>query len=397
MKHKTGNSDLIKRINISNIIDILKTQGMKSRAELAILTGLTPASITKSTKKLIDLDILLESGTGKISGGRPPILLDINKNAGYILGIYLAPTKIKGILTSIKGEIISEETYILEKKDKSYILNLLFTLIKILIKTSKNKRILGIGIALNGMVDYDRGISIFSPHYHWKDFNLKKVIEEEFDIPTIIDNDVRAMALGTHHQGVGINESNFIIINIGEGIGAGIILNNKLYRGENYSAGEIGHVIVEKNSSHLCSCGNHGCLEALIGSKRVIEEIKIKIKTPNFYNEYFSLQKFYKSVNLKEPKSLKILEDISENLGYTLSFLVNLFNPKVIIIVGEINNSKNIFYDLLEAKVKKYALNSSTRNLNIIPSQLKGVDAATIGATILVYQNLFNGRKILEV
>lgn len=394
IKRKMGNSDLIKRINISNIIEILKTQGLKSRADLAVLTGLTPASITKLTKKLIDLDILIESGIGVISGGRPPILLDINPDAGYILGVTLSPNKIKGILTDINGTILFKEIIPLENRDKEHILNNLFTLISNLVDRVNKEKILGIGIALNGMVDYVNGISIFSPHYKWRNFDLREIVEKKFSLPTIIDNDVRAMALGEHKSGVGIDEHNFIVINIGEGIGAGIILNNKLYRGEGYSAGEIGHITIEKNSIHPCSCGKFGCLEAIIGSKKILSYVNSEKGKP--YINDPSIEKICALALTGDIFSINILEEIAENLGYALSFLVNLLNPKVIIIVGEINNGGELFYKKLMSKVKKYSLKTSTSDLKIIPSKL-GDNASTVGATILVYENLFKGRKILKV
>lgn len=394
IKRRMGNSDLIKRINISNIIEILKTQGLKSRADLAVLTGLTPASITKLTKKLIDLDLLIESGVGVISGGRPPILLDINPHAGYILGINLSPNEIKGVLTDVNGTILFRDNFILENKGKKYILNNLFTLISSLMDNVSREKILGIGIALNGMVDYENGVSIFSPHYKWKNFNLRAVVEEEFSLPVIIDNDVRAMALGEHKNGIGIDEDNFVVLNIGEGIGAGIILNNKLYRGEGYSAGEIGHITIEKNSPHLCSCGKYGCLEAIVGSKRILNHVenekeKIYMKVP-------TIEKICELALDGDKFSINILEEIAENLGYALSFLVNLLNPKVIIIVGEVNSGGKLFYKKLMNRVKNYSLKTSTSSLKIIPSKLDS-DAAVIGATTLVYENLFKGRKILKV
>jgi len=394
IKRKMGNSDLIKRINISNIIEILKTQGLKSRADLAILTGLTPASITKLTKKLIDLDILIESGIGVISGGRPPILLDINPGAGYILGVTLSPNKIKGILTDVNGTILFKENFLLENREKKYILNNLFILISSLIDNVNKEKILGIGIALNGMVDYVNGVSIFSPHYKWKNFDLRETVEKKFSLPVIIDNDVRAMALGEHKSGIGIDEHNFVVINIGEGIGAGIILNNKLYRGEGYSAGEIGHITIEKNSIHPCSCGKYGCLEAIIGSKRILNHVSTE-KGKSYLNDP-SIKKICDLALSGDNFSINILEEIAENLGYALSFLVNLLNPKVIIIVGEINSGGEFFYKKLMNRVKKYSLKTSTSDLKIIPSKL-GNNASTIGATILVYENLFKGRKILKV
>ncbi len=393
MRVKMGNSDLIKRINITNIIEILKLQGVKSRAELANLTGLTPASITKLTKKLIDLNLLKESGIGNISGGRPPILLEINPDYGYIMGINLAPTKIRGILTDINGTILSKKTFDLEDKTKEGILELLFSLIENLKGVIDNKKILGIGIAMNGMVDYEKGISIFSPHYKWRNFDLQGVVEEKFDIPTIIENDVKAMALGEHKAGMAIHKDNFVIINIGEGIGAGIILNNKLYRGDSYSAGEIGHITVEKKSGHPCSCGNYGCLEALIGNKNILKRAKSEIEGTD---DKLTIKDICRLALNGNPKALEIIDDIAENLGYSLSFLINLLNPKLIILVGDINFSGELFYKKLKSKINQYSLKTSTTNLEILPSKL-GDDAGTVGAAILVYENLFKGRKILKI
>jgi N-acetylglucosamine repressor len=392
MKAKMGNSDLIKRINIINIIEILKLQGMKSRAELANLTGLTPASITKLTKKLIDLNLLKESGIGNISGGRPPILLEINPDYGYIIGINLAPTKIKGILTDINGTVLFKTVSNLENKTKEYILESLFSSIENLKRAIDNKGVLGIGIAMNGMVDYEKGVSIFSPHYKWKKFNLRKTVEEKFNIPTIIENDVRAMALGEHKAGMAIHKDNFVVINVGEGIGAGIILNNKLYRGDSYTAGEIGHITVEKKSEHLCSCGNYGCLEALIGNKNIIKRAELEIQEV----DKLKMRDICRLARDGNPPSLEIIDDIAENLGYSLSFLINLLNPKLIILVGEINSCGEFFYEKLKSKINQYSLKTSTTNLEILPSKL-GYDAGTVGATILVYENLFEGRKILKI
>ncbi len=393
MKNILGNSDLIKRINVSNIIEILKVKGSKSRAELAALTGLTPASITKLTKKLIELDILTETGQGVISGGRPPILLDINSQGGHIIGIDLSPNKIIGILSDIKGDIVYHTSKILTSKKETDILSALFSLIDEFISYTPKKNIIGIGVALNGMVNYEKGISIFSPHYKWNNLNLKEKLETKFNIPSIIDNDVNAMALGEHKQGVAINEDNVLVLHIGQGIGAGIILNNKLYRGANYSAGEIGHTLIEKNSTHLCSCGKYGCLEALIGKEQVLAKAMKEI--PEFSKEN-NIKDLCALATNGDLKAIKIITEVANILSLPLSSLINNLNPKLIVIIGDIVHAKDVFFKPLNKFIRRQALPTSTENLSILPSK-SDVFAGSIGGATLVYVNLFDGEKILKI
>lgn len=377
-----GNSNLIKKINIYNIINILKNKSSVSRAEIAKITKLTPASVTKITKKLIDKGILIEVGSDGNTGGRPSILLNLNKEAGYFIGFYLAPKKIFSILTNYVGETISIlETNILDFSQKN-----ILEIVDIHIESFKkiNSNILGIGIALNGIVNYTKGLSVFSPHYKWKNFNIQSYLEKKYHYPVIVENDARLMALGELEYGSALGETNFVLLNIGDGIGAGIIIDKKIYRGDNFCAGEIGHINVDKNSLALCSCGKYGCLETFLSNENVIrlssEEYSFKINSvQDLCNEYL----------LKNPISEKIINELSEKVALALSPIINLLNPHTILINGEINACGKNFYTKLGKKIVENSLESSLSKLKIKPTKL-GDLAAAHGAITMLFQRLYN-------
>lgn len=377
-----GNSNLIKKINIYNIINILKEKPGISRAEIAKITKLTPASITKTTKKLLDEGILIEDGSGENTGGRPSILLRINKNAGYFVGFYLAPRRIISIFTNYVGETLSSmETEIVDFSSNS-----IFSIIDSHINNYKSNQpnILGIGIALNGMVNGVKGLSIFSPHYKWKNYNIKGFLEEKYNCPVAVENDVRLMALGELEHGAAQGEKNFVLVNIGDGVGAGIIIDKKIYYGNNFSAGEIGHAKVDKNSNITCSCGKKGCLETVLSNENIIRISK------EVYNlKINNIQELMYEFQIKNPLAEKIIGDYCEYLANSLSAIVNLLNPHMILINGEINNSGKDFYTILEEKIKENSLESALSKLKIKSSKL-GEASAAQGAISMIFQKLYN-------
>lgn len=393
-----GSFTLIKNININGILEIIRSKGPISRAEISKITSLTPASISKTTKKLLKIGLLKEMGLGNTSGGRPPVLLKLNASAANLIGVYLGPKKIELIVSDLDGGIKYETEIFLKNKSKKNILNNLIVLLEKVVKASKDE-IFGIGIAMNGIVDSEKGVSLYSPHYEWGEVNIEKILKEKFGIPIIVDNDVRAMAVAERKFGAAKKENDLAVINISNGIGAGIILNGELYNGSNYSAGEIGHIVVEENSTKRCSCGNYGCLEAVASNQAVIEKVKFKLlngEKSRYLNEAdLTIEKICDAALKGDRVSRDTIIEIARSIGKALSVFVNILNPKLIILVGELNTVSDILYKNINEIVKRYAIGTTQRELEIKASVLKH-EAATLGAVTLVLENLFKGKKILS-
>lgn len=393
-----GSFTLIKSININGILEVIRSKGPISRAEVAKITSLTPASISKTTKKLLKIGLLEEIGMGVTTGGRPPVLLKLNAQVANVIGVYLGPKKIELIVSDLDGNIRYETEFKLKNKSKTYILENLVSMLEKVIEASKDE-IFGIGIAMNGVVNSEKGVSLYSPHYEWGEVHIEKILEDTFGIPVLVDNDVRAMAVGEGKFGVAKEEKDFVVVNISGGIGAGIVLNGELYNGRNYSAGEIGHIVVEEHSTRRCSCGNYGCLEAVASNQALVEKVRFKLlsgEKSKYLNESdLSIENIFNAALKGDRVSRDTIIEIARLIGKALSSFVNLLNPKLIVIVGELNIVSDLLFKNISEIVKRYAIETTQEELEIKASSLKH-EAATIGAVTLVLENLFKGKKILS-
>ena len=394
----------MKQLNVSAVLKVIRDNGSLSRADVAKITGLTPASVTNITKMLIEDEYLVECKVGQSSGGRPPIMLELNPNARYVIGISIGVGMIDVVITNLSAEIILKKSIEIneERYDYDFVFKELVKLINEVIECSKieKEKILGAGVALHGIVNARTGMSIYSPYYGWKEINIKEALENELNLGVYVDNDVRAMALGESWFGITKDISNFVTLNISNGIGAGIIINNKPYYGVDFSAGEIGHIVVEGDGDK-CNCGNYGCLETVASNNNITKKaIKlIKQGTNSVLKELkadinqLTIEDISEAAKLEDELAISIIKEAARYIGIAITNLINILNPTSIVVVGEI--FENTFYaiETLNEIVKNRGMKLSSENVRIIKSML-GRDAAVVGATTLVIQEIFNGMSI---
>ena len=399
-----GSFELMKQLNVSAVLKVIRDNGSLSRADVAKITGLTPASVTNITKMLIEDEYLVECKVGQSSGGRPPIMLELNPNARCVIGISIGVGMIDVVITNLSAEIILKKSIEIneERYDYDFVFKELVKLINEVIECSKieKEKILGAGVALHGIVNARTGMSIYSPYYGWKEINIKEALENELNLGVYVDNDVRAMALGESWFGITKDISNFVTLNISNGIGAGIIINNKPYYGVDFSAGEIGHIVVEGDGDK-CNCGNYGCLETVASNNNITKKaIKlIKQGTNSVLKELkadinqLTIEDISEAAKLEDELAISIIKEAARYIGIAITNLINILNPTSIVVVGEI--FENTFYaiETLNEIVKNRGMKLSSENVRTIKSML-GRDAAVVGATTLVIQEIFNGMSI---
>ncbi|GAB6138571.1 ROK family transcriptional regulator [Halanaerobaculum tunisiense] len=397
--------DLMKQLNVSLIMECIREKGPISRADIAEITELTPASVSKITKELMDKKFIKENGLGKSSGGRPPVLLELNPKAGYIIGVNLGPEILEVIITDLEAEILVKNNKDLNNLAQDYVLDKLLELIQKTIQESgvNKEEIIGIGMAVHGLVNSETGISLFAPHYKWTKVPIEKIVEEEFNIPTFIDNDARAMALGEQWFGIASGSDDFITINVGNGIGSGIVINGGLYRGVNYSAGEIGHIVVD-NDGPQCSCGNYGCLESLASNPKIVERARklikqgAKTKIVELVNgdlEDITVEDICLAAKQGDEVAQQVLTEVGRYLGIGIAYLLNILNPEMIVIVGDIITAKEYVFEYIREIIDVKALQVPAENITIVATKLRN-KAATIGGVTLVLKELFAGPDLLE-
>ncbi|MBE0069771.1 ROK family protein [Thermoanaerobacterium thermosaccharolyticum] len=394
----TGDQLLIKQINKSIVLNTIRKKGIISRADLANITGLNKSTVSSLVDELIKDGFVEEEGPGESKGGRKPIMLMINSLAGCVVGIDLDVNYILVILTDILANILWQKRINLKiGESKEDIISKMLELIDEAIKNSPNtvKGILGIGIGVPGITDYKRGVVLKAPNLKWENVELKKIIEEKFNLKVYIDNEANTGAIGEKWFGAGKNARNFVYISAGIGIGTGIIINNELYRGSGGLAGEMGHMTIDIND-HLCSCGNRGCWENYASEKSLFNFIKEKLESGE-KDEYLKIDDLDKLdindiIDIAEKGSSlakRSIEEISRNLSIGIVNIVNTFNPDLVIVGNTLSGIGDYLLKMIREYIDSKCLVSRYNDVAVEISKLGMLDRA-IGAVTLVISELFS-------
>jgi glucokinase len=255
--------------------------------------------------------------------------------------------------------------------------------------------IFGIGIGAPGPLDFQKGVIHFAPNLAgWKEVHLRQIIAKEFNLPVILENDANAAAWGEKYFGAAKGVNDLVCLTLGTGIGGGLIFNGKIYHGKNNVAGEIGHMIVNKNGPR-CGCGNFGCLEAYSSATGIKNRIFRRINESNIDDNNFfyqkdlgkiSLAKIFELARQGNPMVKDIVEDALEYLGIGITTLVNLLNPEMIVLVGGITNEGDKLLNPLKEIVFHRALKSNLKDLKIVIGQL-GEYAGVVGSAALLWKS----------
>lgn len=309
------------------------------------------------------------------------------------IGFDLGGTNMGASIVSLDGKILySNECPTLASESAENVIGRIKNLIANCFEKAKteNLEILSIGIGCPGIIDTDNGIVKYSPNItNWSNVEISKILNQEFQVPVYVDNDVRVAALGEYFFGAGKGYKNILCITIGTGIGGGIILDGKIMRGSSQSMGEIGHITLKKDGP-LCGCGNYGCLEALASSIAIIREAKAVIEN-NGSEIMKNLLANTSELNAKlvtdayhqgDKEAIRIINEVAEWVGIGLSSVINLINPEVIIIGGGVSMAGDILFNPIKKEIEKRALKIPRELVKIVPAQL-GNDAGMIGSSTL--------------
>ena len=401
-----GSFQGMKSLNKSAILNVVRKHGLISRAEIAKLTKLTPPTVTNLVGELIDAKLVVETNLGESTGGRKPILLSINSSAFHVIGVYAGPKGVKAVAATLDGNVVTQvEAKYVENPTGEQFLKALEEIVRKVIKETNTKKesILGIGVGMHGLVDSEQGVSIYAPHLNLRNIPIKAYLEHKFDLPVEVENDIRAQSIGESWFGLGKGVSNFILFRVGTGVGAGIILDNQLYRGTSYTAGEIGHTTIDINGP-LCSCGNYGCLETMVGGaalavraqqairfgKKSILEDMVKGNL-----ELIDGKVLFLAAGQKDKVAMEVLEDKGHYLGIGIANLINTLNPSLIILSGGVFGAADFIMGSLRKTVEKRALAKPAQAVSIVISEL-GENAIAIGAFTLLLKKMFTPTGLFD-
>ncbi len=364
--------------------------GEASLADLGKEMNLSVPTVTKLVGELIDDGYVDDFGKQETAGGRRPNIYGLNHNSGYFVGVDISHSNINIGMINFNGLLIASKLNIPFKyentKDKfdelcDTVNNFLDTC-----EVARNK-IINIGVNLSGRVNPITGLSYSL--FFMEERPLAEIFTDRFGISTTIDNDTRAMAYGEYLSGLVKGEKNIVYINVGWGVGTGLIINGNLYYGKSGFSGEFGHNPTFNNEV-LCHCGKKGCLETEASGSYIyrqfiekLENGEISILSEKYQNgEEFDLIDIINAALSDDTMAIELIEEVGTTLGKATAGLINIFNPELVVIGGVMAEAGDYFFLPFQSSIKKYSLNLVSSDSTIKLSKL-GDKAGIIGACML--------------
>lgn len=371
---------------------ILKTiydEGEVSRADVARLTGLTRTTVSDAVAELIEGGLVAEVGLGPSAGGKPPILLSVVDNARYLIGVDLAESEFRGAVINLRGEIKHRLSLPIHDCDGDAALALVYDLIDELVAIADSP-ILGVGIGTPGLMDARRRVVRDAVNLDWHDLPLGDLLEERYELPVYIANDSQVAALAECTFGDSKDVSNVVLIKVGRGTGGGIVLNQQLYYGDGFGAGEIGHVTVVEDGE-LCRCGHYGCLETVTSSRAIVKRAQTIAEndphstlhqfatTPEEINTDVVLQAFEAGDEVLQ----SVIAEVGYYLGVAVANLVGALNVQGIVIAGSVARFGQALLEPIVQEVRRRSLAALADETRIEITSL-GPDIVILGAAALL-------------
>jgi N-acetylglucosamine repressor len=299
-----------------------------SRAEIARQTGLTRTSVSDLVTELLEEGLVEELGRGPSSGGKAPILLRVAADSRHMVGLDLGEEAFSGALVNLRGEIVRSLRLPLAGRNGDAALELVFELVHAL-RADSQRSLLGVGVGAPGLIDSDRGVVRWAVNLDWTDLPLGPLLHERFGLPVVVANDSQAAALAELTFFRRPRTQNLIVIRIGRGVGAGVILNGQLFQGDGYGAGEIGHVAVA-GTSEQCRCGSVGCLETLASMRALVEAAGKGGANVN------DEQGFVAAYRAGEAVTRRVAQAAAEHVGRAVAGLIGALSVRHVLLIGPV-------------------------------------------------------------
>jgi len=398
---------LVREYNELNILRFIKNEGPISRAELAKRYKLSKAAVSEIIGLLIEQGYVKEVGQGSSTrfGGRRPILLEFNPKSGFAIGLEIKRDYARVAISDLNAKLSKLDYFTFDrgtplkqvvKKIYSYIDAYLD------IPWVKRARPIGIGVAIPGLINYRDGkIQESDTLFNWVGFPMKKTLENRYGMQVIIENDVKAMSLGEYYFGHGKNHENMVYLWIGDGLGAGIIINGELYRGVSASAGEIGYYDVGYMLRQKEECrylfDGHTNFGGILSDQVLVEGAKRGLQDEPFKGmldvEKLSVDYILKEAQNNNPLAIELIREYGFLVGVVCINLINTLNPELIVIGGQPLARNSILINYVKEQIKKDILRTPSRVVKIKKAKLKE-NAALLGAVALVLEDLFYQRRL---
>ena len=396
------NSSEIKAQNISAILLAPLHHSGISRVQLAQSTGVSTATITNLVNELMVMGLVAEEGTVKVDVpqvGRPQKALRLIPQARYAIGVHIDIDQVRVMLANLQAQAV--RTYTLQHdigQPWERLLDELIEVIQHLIQDASidPDDIAGVGVASPGLVDLHSGTTVIASSLNWRDVPICEYLSERLELPVVVENNVRAMALGEALFGDAQDVHALAFAYARIGVGAGLVVGGQLYRGATAGAGEIGHTTIVLDDGITCHCGNTGCLETLVSEPAIIKQAqRIAGEEPEgllakaLQNSAApTLQQVFNVARAGDRSTQTMLADCACYMGVALANLINIFNPELIILGGLFYRGEDLLLPAIEDSVRQRAFANLGQQVQIRTTEF-GDDVGMVGAVALALDTFF--------
>jgi predicted NBD/HSP70 family sugar kinase len=366
------------------ILQLVRSGQATTRADLAALTGLARSTVAQRVDALLAHRLLVPRGDSQSTGGRPPTVLAFNHEAGVVLSGDLGATHSRVAVTDLAGQVLAQARRdIAIAEGPETVLDWLESAFDgLLTEVGRDAGgVRGVGVGLPGPVEFATGMAVNPPIMPgWDRYPVGERLSTRYGVPALVDNDVNIMAVGEHWS-TWRDESFLMFVKIGTGIGAGIVAGGHVHRGANGAAGDIGHIHVPDHDDIVCRCGNRGCLEAFAGGGAMASRLR------SHGLDTHTSRDVVDQVRAGNPEATRLIREAGRTVGGVLATCVNMLNPAVIVIGGDIARADEPLLAGIREVVYRRSLPLATGRLRIVPSRLDDV-AGIIGAAVMVLEEV---------
>lgn len=392
----SGNAKIVRDINRAMILNMIRKNQPISRSKIAAMTGLNKSTVSSIVSDLLQEELVFEQINPDRNIGRNPIDLSLKLGKSYIGAVNIDSALTWLAIADIDGSILGESNFETKPENPGAFITRSVRELKNLCKRLNIDNLEGLGISVAGIVDSKDLMVDFAPNLGWENFKIgEEYLKHLPDLKIIaVGNDAKASALAELWFGTqGVDLSNFVFLSIGEGIGAGIVVEGKLLEGEFQAAGEVGHMILIERGEK-CVCGNYGCWERYASDNATVKRYLMEKNGTSKHIDNPKIDDIIKMANGGDKLAKKVLNETGEFLGLGIATIVKAYDPHAIIIGGKIIDAWEIIYPQIFKEVEKRAFYGRNKNIIIIPTSLK-VRPRLLGAATFAIKEIFDDYKII--
>ncbi len=400
-----SNINLVKVHNLQVVLLSLLYEPGLSRIQLAKQTNLSNTTITNIITELIEQGIASERENDQgdetqRSVGRPRIGICLNPDSRFAVGVHIGIGIFRVGIANLQDRILYNRVYEYDRKlPVAQVLEQIAAGVETVIFESgvNHSPVLGVGIGASGLVDFATGENLLAPNLNWRNVPMREYFQNSLHMPVVVDNNVRAMAIGEAYFGAGRGVNSLAFVYGRTGVGSGLVLDGKVFRGSRTGAGEIGHTVMLPRGGEPCHCGNNGCLETLIAEPAILRQAEILSRlnpegilaqTINTRQDLTLIERVFTAARQGDQDVLRMLNERIYYLGLALANVVNLFNPELILLGGIFSQGQDLFIRPILDTIRQMSFGGLGKDVRLQATTF-GWKAGVTGAAALALMQFF--------